>query len=77
MKLVARRMRTVMWHCRGYPGSLPLLLEGPELAATKIAELKEACTKYKELVPAKRGAFWNNCRERTSLGIIAVKQVHN
>lgn len=74
LALVSRRMRTVLWHCRGYLGSWPLLLD-PDMQEEALSDLADISHEWAKHVPHQGGPFWAQVRRRSSLSTAPVAQV--
>lgn len=73
VSLVSRRLRSVLWHCKGFPGSSPLLLE-PKAAPAKLMEMRDLFRISHNDVAKQKGAFWNKFRDRSCLDSATVAQ---
>lgn len=71
--LVGIRLREVLYHTRGWPGSFPAMLN-PELGDGVLERLRQDLGLYERLVRPKVGAFWKQVNKRSSFNLMCVRQ---
>lgn len=72
--LMGRRLRTVLWHLEGFPGSFVQVLD-PDMAGEKLRAVKDLYSIWQDDVKKQKGAFWNKFRDRSVFQTASVAQV--
>lgn len=74
INLVGIRLREVLHHTRGWPGSFPAL-SCPDIGDGVLERLRDDLSLYEHSVRPKVGAFWNQVNKRTCFNLMCVRQV--